>query len=73
MLDSGVLKLGLFQDIQCLKNVQSEVFSTTLVRVRIKHLLDTRQKKAPSVFAKCLIYSQILVGDASFELATPAV
>jgi hypothetical protein len=43
------------------------------VRQRNTHLLDTANKKAPSVPTKCLIYNNILVGDASFELATPAV
>jgi hypothetical protein len=33
----------------------------------------TDEKKGPSKKAKSLIYNDILVGDASFELATLAV
>ncbi len=37
------------------------------------YFVRTSNKKALSVATKCLIYNDILVGDASFELATPAV
>gem|GEM_PF-6184980 len=37
------------------------------------YYFHTGNKKAPSVSAKCLKSLKILVGDASFELATPAV
>ena len=37
------------------------------------YYFHTAKKKAPNVSAKCLISLPYLVGDASFELATPAV
>ena len=37
------------------------------------YIVRTDIKKAPSYYAKCLIHNYYLVGDASFELATPAV
>ncbi len=37
------------------------------------YFFHTDKKKAPTVSSKCLKSLKILVGSASFELATPAV